>query len=51
MVYAKASNIYRFFYKLCLDAISKTLKKEEYITIAKYGLERCKAMFRYEVLN
>ena len=37
MVSVKALDIYRCFYPMDLDAISKTLKKEECVTLNNYG--------------
>ena len=48
MGYAKALDMFRVFHPLSLDAISKTLSNEEYITLNKYGLERRKGIFPYE---
>ena len=48
MGYAKALDMFRFFYPLSLDAISKTLSNEECITLNKCGLERRKGIFPYE---
>ena len=48
MDYAKALDMFRFFHPLSLDAISKTLSNEEYITLNKCGLERRKGIFPYE---
>ena len=48
MGYAKASDMFRFFHPLSLDAISKTLSYEECITLNKCGLERRKGIFPCE---
>ena len=48
MGYAKALDMFRFFHPFSLDAISKTLSIEEYITLNKCGLERRKGIFPYE---
>ena len=48
MGYAKALDMVRFFHPLSLDAISKTLSNEEFITLNKCGLERRKGIFPYE---
>ena len=48
MGYAKVLDMFRFFHPLSLDAISKTLSNEEYITLNKCGLGRRKVIFPYE---
>ena len=48
MGYAKALDMFRFFIKLSLDAISKTLSDKECVTLNKLGLERHKGIFPYE---
>ena len=39
MGYAKALDMFRFFYPFSLDAISKTLSDKECVTSNKFGLE------------
>ena len=51
MGYAKALDMFRFFYPLSLDALSKTLSNEECVTLNKFGLERRKGIFPYEWLD
>ena len=48
MGYAKALDMFRFFFPLSLDAISKTLSDKECVTVNKFGLERRKGIFPYE---
>ena len=41
---AKALDMFRFFYPLSLDAISKTLSDKECVTLNKFELERQKGI-------
>ena len=51
MDYAKVLDMFRFFNPLSLDAISKTLRDKECVTLNKFGLERRKGIFPYERFN
>ena len=51
MGYVRALDLYRFFHPRGLDAISKTLKKEECITSNIYVLEKRMGIFPYEWLD
>ena len=51
MGYAKACDMFRFFYPLNLDAIKKTFSNEECVILNKQNLERRKCLFSYEWLN
>ena len=48
MGYAKALDMFRFFHPHSLDAISKTIKDKEWVTLNKFGLEKRKGIFFYE---
>ena len=47
----KALDMFRFFHPLSVEAISKTLSDEEYVTLNKHRLERRKGIFPYEWLD
>ena len=51
MGYAKALDMFRIFHPLSLDSISKTLSDKECVTLNKFGLERRKGIFPYELID
>ena len=51
MGYTKVLDMFRFFHPLSLDAISKTLSVKECVILNKFGLERRRGMFPYELVD
>ena len=51
MCHAKALNMFRFFHRLSLDAISKTLSEKKCVTLNKHRLESRKGIVPYECFD